>query len=252
MNHRFLDKAGWLRSSATSNAAQTRLFCLPHAGGSASMFRNWQPNLPATTEVIAVQLPGREDRLSTPAIADWQTLLDELMTHIAPLLDRPYMFYGHSLGALIAYWSSLELQDKGCALPAHLFLAACRAPFIAPRQMTHHLTDSAFIEHLRALSLTPQAILADSELMGLLLPTLRADFRLAETAPEHREIISLACPMTILHGTHDTEVPYSAIAAWQELCSYQATLVNYPGDHFFHLENTHDILKLIGKTAYLM
>lgn len=211
-----------------------RLFCFPYAGGGASIFRTWHDRLPQEVEICPVQLPGREGRLLEPPFSDLSTLIDELAVALSSFLDMPYVFFGHSMGALISFELTRHLrQMKHHPLPAHLFVSGRRAPQILdPDPPTSHLPDAEFVEELRRLKGTPEEVLENEELLHLLMPVIRADFHLCET---HTYIhgYPLECPITAFGGLYDTEVPRQMIAAWKEQTSSAFRLRFFDGGHFF-------------------
>jgi surfactin synthase thioesterase subunit len=84
-------------------APRLRLFCFPYAGGGASIYRTWPDDLPRDVEVCAIQLPGRERRLSEPPLRSLQKAVEILVGVMRPYLDLPFALFGHSMGALLAY-----------------------------------------------------------------------------------------------------------------------------------------------------
>lgn len=111
----------------------TRLFCFPYAGGGASAYRRWQRGLDAHdagVQVMPVQLPGREERYDEPRFTDLDALVDDLDAQLDEELAEPHIFYGHSMGALIAYSLARRRQARGAALPRALVLSSYRAPHL--------------------------------------------------------------------------------------------------------------------------
>ena len=232
MNQTFVPAASaWLRFRQSNPAASLRLFCFPYAGGSASVYRNWT-DLPPEIEVCPVQLPGRDERFREPAFTRGDALCDALVVALADHLDRPFAIFGHSMGAIIAYELTRRLQARGLS-PRHLFVSGQRAPHIPLRRpQSYDLPDPAFRNRLRELNGTPEEVLQDAELMGLLLPRLRCDFELSETyagtggAP-------LSCPITAFGGAQDHEVSRTDIAAWRDLTTSAFDSGIFPGGHFY-------------------
>src|SRR5579883_2155511 len=130
--------------------ARLRLFCFPYAGGAASIYRLWPQLLPETIEVHAIQLPGREGRLLEPTYVRLAPIIDEVTQAIAPLLDRPFALFGHSLGALLAFELARQLRRLQRPQPIHFFASARRAPqFADPDPPIHRLPDAEFLEEVR-------------------------------------------------------------------------------------------------------
>ncbi len=216
----------WIRWIKSNPNAQLRLFCFPYAGGSAAIFRAWAAALPDEVEIGAIQLPGRGDRLAEVPFTHLTPLLEALVPALVPYLDRPYVFFGHSMGAVISF----ELARR--FTPQHLFISGRRAPQSLSAPMLHTLSDQAFLAKLRSLNGTPQEVLANAELMQLFLPILRADFAVCETY-EYAEGSPLKCPISVFGGMSDRTEPIELLEAWRMHTQSDFSLSVLPGDHFF-------------------
>jgi medium-chain acyl-[acyl-carrier-protein] hydrolase len=210
-----------------------RLFCFPYAGGSASVFRTWSSELPAEIEVLPIQLPGRETRLREAPFTHISQLLPKLTEVLRPYMTMPFAFFGHSLGALIAFELTRHLRREGEPGPVHLFMSGHRAPQRPnPDPPIHELPDAEFMEEVRQFNGTPEELLGNAEMMRLVLPFLRADFTIYETyvyTPEE----PLDCSISALGGLGDVEVSREDSAAWRELTRGTFSLRMFPGNHFF-------------------
>lgn len=210
-----------------------RLFCFPHAGGGASAFRAWSRRLPAGVDVLAIQAPGREARLAEAPFQDLPPLVTEVAGALRAYGDCPIAFFGLSLGAIVAFEVARELQRRGSDGPIRLFVCACRAPHRVPRSSPiHGLPDANFLEELGRLGGTPHEILGEDELMGLLLPGLRADFRLAETYLTSTTA-RVECPISAFGGREDPEVTPEDMAGWALHTAGGFQFRLFPGAHFF-------------------
>jgi medium-chain acyl-[acyl-carrier-protein] hydrolase len=222
----------WLTRAPRSNA-RLRLFCLPYAGGGSSIFRNWQECLAPSIDPVPIQLPGRDARLLEKPNPDVHAVVEMLSEALEPYLDRPFALFGHSLGALISFELCRRLRLNGCPAPVRLFVSAFHAPQNPRRGKTiHHLSDSEFLEELRELGGTPEAVLRDRELMQILLPIVRSDFQMHETYA-YRESAPLDCPISAFGGLQDRHVPEADLRAWRAQTSADFSLKMFPGDHFF-------------------
>jgi surfactin synthase thioesterase subunit len=221
----------WLHSAPKPDD-RIRLFCLPYAGGSASVFREWQQELPVGTGVYAIQLPGRENRIAETPIRDMTTIVEAMANAIIPHLQLPFMLFGHSLGARIAFELVRHLRRNWGIRPARLIVAGSRAPQMPEPRPLHHLPEVEFLKELRRFSGTPEAIFQSKELMALLLPMLRADFAVDETYI-YREEAPLDCPISAFCGTRDEEAKREDMQAWADYTRSEFTLEMIEGEHFF-------------------
>ncbi|HEX5661096.1 MAG TPA: alpha/beta fold hydrolase [Polyangiales bacterium] len=210
-----------------------RLLCFPNAGGGASAYRLWQERLPDDIEVCAVQLPGRENRLREPALRELPALIELLRAETAQLRRGPFAFFGHSLGALVAFELTRALRRAGERLPVQLFVSSCRAPHTDDEGVAlSELDDASFLGALREFAGTPEAVLQDHELLALVLPTLRADFALRD-GYRCAEEPGLALPITVYGGEDDAHVSLSSLFAWRAHTQRSFSLARFPGGHFY-------------------
>jgi surfactin synthase thioesterase subunit len=223
---------GWLVRYRQNAQASLRLFCISYAGGGASVFRQWPDALQPGVEVCCIQLPGHEYRLGEPPYTRVAPLVQALADAIYPYLDRPFAFFGHSMGALISFELARQLRRTHDRCPGRLYLAAYRAPQLPnPNIKIYHLPSEVFKVVLRAEGI-PEMILQNEELMQAMLPTLRADFELCDTY-EYREEAPLGCPFSIFGGLEDVRISATDLEAWR-IHSYAAcSLSLLPGSHFF-------------------
>ncbi len=225
-----------------------RLFCFPNAGGAASMFRRWTRDaLPAAIEVCPVQLPGRESRLSEAPFTRISPLIDTLEGVIRPHLDLPFVFFGHSMGATVLYELTHRLTASGGPLPERLVVAGRRAPHIPDdNDPVHVMADAELIQRLRDYGGTPNEILDNREIMGLVLPAIRADFEVIEThAFASRAPLSM--PIEVLGGDGDVDAPQAHLEAWSEHTQASCRVQMFSGGHFFLHEEPEPTLASINQ-----
>ncbi len=214
--------------------AKVRLFCFPHAGIGASTYRPWSTDLPML-DVVAIQPPGRESRINEPSFQDYRPYVDAVVPAIQGLVDLPFAFFGHSLGALIAFETCRTLRAHGLPMPFKLFVSGRRAPHLNTGDKgLSQMSDKDLLEELRNYGGTPEELLANEELMSLMLPIVRADFRVHE-AYVHEPGEPLNIPMAAFGGIGDPEVPREHIDAWRQHTSAEFLLRMLPGEHFFVL-----------------
>ena len=236
----------WIICPSPNALAQVRLFCFPYAGGGASVFRTWSKSLPGHVEVCAIQLPGRESRFREPPLTQLPDILGALEQAIVPLLDKPFAFFGHSMGALISFELAHRLYLS--YQPVRLFVSACAAPQVPDlKPPFYHLPDEAFVKELHdRYQGIPQAVMEEKELLALLLPVLRADITL-ENQYRFTAKKRLACPITVFGGLQDKAVSRADLDAWREQTSSTFTLHMLPGDHFFLTNPNNPLLSTIAR-----
>jgi surfactin synthase thioesterase subunit len=188
------DNGRWIRRYHPQPDAPVRLVCLPHAGGSASFFFPMSRALAGTVEVLAVQYPGRQDRLKEPPIATIPLLADAVYDALLPWTDRPFAFFGHSMGAILAFETARRLEREKGLVAAALFASGRRAPATPRTETVHRRDDDGLIDEIRRLSGTDNQLLADPEIMRMVLPAIRADYRAAETYRLDADV-RVACPI---------------------------------------------------------
>ena len=219
-----------------------RLFCLPYAGGNASIFRRWSDSLPSFIEVVPIEIPGRGTRMGEKPFKSMKPLVEAIAAAISDHLDKPFAFFGHSMGAIVSFELTHRILSMRRVRPAHLFFSGRRAPHIVhPAVPSSSLPDSEFVEKLRRLEGTPVEVLENPELFELISPILRADFELMETytyAPRPR----LQCPITVLGGITDEDIISRDLEAWRKHAAGPFSMHMFPGNHFFL--HSHETLVL--------
>lgn len=223
----------WFSCSRTNPDARLRLFCFPHAGAGVTVYRSWADRLPDVVEVYSVNYPGRGIRIAERPFTDAQSMVQALAADLNLFLEKPFAFFGYSMGALISFELARRLLTDHRLQPVRLFAAACPAP-----QQTHFeqpifdLPEPEFIERLRNLKGTPAAVLQDRDLMQLMVPTLRADFQVCQTY-EYSPGALLSCPIAAFGGLWDESVTQAHLNGWGEQTIAWFALRMFPGDHFF-------------------
>ncbi len=210
-----------------------KLYCFHYAGGSAGIFRSWAKQLMPDIELIAIQLPGRDERFTETLYTDLTALMQAISTDTQHLIDTPCVLFGHSMGARLAYEYALKIQATQPGLLRGLIASAARAPQEPASDPIHHLDDSAFLSRVAEENGTPAEILANDELMSLLLPRIRADYTLTDTAPLDTREAPLDCPLYAFCGDQDPHIDGEKMQNWSDKSKQQFDLSIFSGDHFF-------------------
>jgi medium-chain acyl-[acyl-carrier-protein] hydrolase len=238
----------WISRPKPKSISRLRLFCFPHAGGGASTFFAWPTHLPAKVELCAVQYPGREERLSETPYVQFPALVAAIAEAIYPYLNKPFAFFGHSLGALVCFETAQYLRQQGALSPVHLFVSGCRAPqFINSNSPPSTLSDAMFIEEVRQrYGGIPDLVMQNHELLELFLPILRADFALLGNY-RYEQRPPLCVPLSVFGGEADHQVHYGHLTAWREQTQGDFALNILPGNHFFLHKNRERICHSLGE-----
>ena len=243
---------GWAIYPSPNPGARLRLFCFPYAGGGATIFSTWARSLPPEVEVVAVQPPGREGRLAEPPIPDLAQLVEAMHRELQPHFDRPFAFFGHSNGGLMAFELARTLRRQGGPMPLHLFASGRPAPQLELHDPPiHQLPHDEFIDELRRFAGTPEEILQNEEIMELIMPLLRADFALGETYVYTSEP-PLDLPVSAYGGVRDEEVDEEEISAWREQTSGEFQMKMFPGGHFFLNDDRPQVLAELSRELRLL
>ncbi|MEO9028932.1 MAG: thioesterase domain-containing protein [Ktedonobacteraceae bacterium] len=240
-----LSPSAWVHCPLPLPQAQFRLFCLPYAGGDASLFHVWPQFLPPDMrdriEICPIQLPGRANRIREPLFTSVAALIDALVpseltrSPLAPFLDKPFGFFGASLGGIIAFEIVRTLDARHQINASALCIAACGAPHLPGLygvRGAERVTDTNLVEQIRAFGGTPEIILSNERLLRLILPKIRADSLMAATYA-YTPDLSLDCPITVCSGIDDRLVSLADLAAWQVHTHHAFHMYTFVGDHFF-------------------
>ena len=236
----------WLGKSEFSTSAKIRLFCFPYAGGGASTYRSWESQLPPEIEVCPIQLPGRENRISEAPFTQLTELVEALADVLKPVLDKPFAFYGHSMGGLLAFEVAKCLRDRFGLLPIHLFIGATIAPQLPnpfpSLDLSSPLNLTSFLRRLG----TSSKVLQNTELKEALLPTMQADF-LALESYIYKDNAPLDCPISAFTGSKDRFVSQEDMAAWNTQTLGGFHLESVAGSHLFLESDREQVLQTISR-----
>ncbi|MGQ5597344.1 thioesterase II family protein [Streptomyces sp. ESR1.13] len=238
----------WLRRWSGGPAPRFTLVCLPHAGGTAGFYRPWAALTPPEVELLAVQYPGREDRLEDPGAADMGELVRAVADALQPLLDRPYALFGHSMGSAVAWELTHELAGRRAPGPRRLFASGRVAPGTAVTGQLHRQSDDVLSSELARLGGTSREILDDPGLRSLVLTAVRHDYRIIETyRPADRP--PLSCPLHVLTGSADPELgeerSRDRAGGWADLTTARTEVRVFPGDHFYLTPRRREVVATV-------
>jgi surfactin synthase thioesterase subunit len=233
---RSVAKTRWFFEASPDGGVRSRLFCFPYAGGGANVYFHWRSRLLSKRiGVCAIQLPGRESRFSEPAMTDIGVLVCQICDSIEQYLDKPFSLFGHSMGTLIAFEIVRELERRRLRLPEWLLVSGSVAPHRRVDESLHTLPERQFITAVtERYGGFPREVLANQDLIELVIPILKADFALIE---RYRFEVGATVPVKIavFGGNADKAVPSRELLHWSDLVRNNETVhhVMFAGDHFF-------------------
>lgn len=237
----------WFRTFRPGSFPGVRLVCFPHAGGGPTAFRAWPRWLPYDVELLAVCYPGRQDRIREPV----PTTMDELVTGVvdalAPLLDRPTVLFGHSMGASVAFEVTRRLEVTRRDRPRQIFVSGRRPPGLTPADLPDLGDDTAVLDDVRRLGGIDPALLDEAAVHQVILPVLRADYRLLAG---YRPSVTarIRTPIVAYVGDRDPDVTVDQMRAWSEATRSSFAARVFPGDHFYLVEQERALVTdLVGR-----
>lgn len=239
-----------LRRFAERPSAAVRLVCIPHAGAGASMYGRWPALLPPSIELLAVQLPGREDRLREAPFTEWAPLVEAAGVALAPFATKPIALFGHSFGAVLAWELALWLAQRRPRDLAHLFVSGRRGPDQTPPATSPLATlpDEQFLETLdRRYGTFGVASIRHPEILELVLPALRADVTLLENH-NRKSAPPIACPLTGYLGLADPSATAVDLDGWrrESLGTFRSRL--FEGGHFYLTDRREDVVADVARS----
>jgi len=233
----------WFRRPLAPATGRLRLLCFPPAGSGANFYRQWSHLMPAAIEVLAVQYPGREDRIAEPLCESLASLVDGIAQAAMTLREKPLALFGHSMGAAVAHETAKRLEAAGIRIE-HLFVSGRPPPHRQRSKAIHRRDDDGVLAEIARLGGTPSAVLENAELRALLLPSIRADFHLIETY-EGGLVPALRAPVSAFIGTADTEVGQQEAVQWADVTGGAFDLTCYEGGHFYLVDRPAPLIRAL-------
>ncbi|ELY4477108.1 thioesterase [Salmonella enterica] len=224
--------SAWLRHAPVLSTARIKLFCLPHAGGNASLYQPWLPLLPSTVTLCQVCLPARLERFGQPMPDSFPALIRVLADEIQPVIDGPWAIFGHSMGGAVAHELVLELSRRGVPEPELLAISGRGAPQFHQAGTLHQQSDEALCRELIRLDSDNFRALEHAEMREFILPAIRADYRLIETY-RATPCGVLGCPLAIFWGTDDEELSEMTTSGWRIWSEGAFHQRCFRGGHFY-------------------
>ncbi|KOV68808.1 hypothetical protein ADK64_07260 [Streptomyces sp. MMG1121] len=224
------------------------LVCLPHAGSGAFQFRGWQALAGPEVAVVAVQLPGRENRWREEPATRAADVVEDLAPALAARLDRPYLVFGHSMGALLGYEAARALGNRFGLWPLGVVASACRAPDDQGEPTgTAGLSDRELVAELAAEGFVPEQAVGNDKLVSLLARPLRADLTLCDRYLPPATDPVLPCPVHAWRGRDDLGVTDEHSRRWSAWSAAPAGVRRFTGGHLYHLDRPDEVVDALRR-----
>ena len=237
--------SGLIRWSETPDPL-LRLICFPHAGGGASTYREWPRDLPPEVDVWAVAYPGRESRFHDPLPDDLTSLASEIVDNLLHVADLPYAFFGHSMGGIISLEVAEQLRQQKRLEPWAMYVSGHGVPCPACQSdPVSQLDDEAFLQRIQSIGGTSAEVLANPELVELILPVLRSDIGMCERY-RCEQSRPLNCRMIAFGGADDPHVTVEDMERWSERTTGRFDFYDFPGGHFYLRDSSTEVLRIIS------
>lgn len=224
-----------------------KLFCLPHAGGSATVYMRWKRYLSEGIELHPLEPAGRGKRLAEPHYRSMDEMIDDLCGCLEQQLDgSDFAFFGHSMGALVAYELTHAVTRRMGREPVHLFVSGTYPPRAKKLNILHSLSDDRLCEEIKRLGGTEGELLEREDLLRLFLPVLRADLQLVETHRFADKPDRIPCDLSVLSGKKDRATAGYDLSEWSRYGSRDCRFYEFEGGHFFINEHVAQVVSVIN------
>lgn len=227
-----MSKTKWFPYGANTNSkCKIQVFCFYFAGGSSSVFKQW---VGASKEIafIPVELPGRGMRIGEPGMERIEEVVGDIIPMIYEVARPPFSFFGHSMGAMIAFQTAWQLHSHHMLIPEMLIVAGRHAPHRPdPSRLNSKMNDDELINELKRLNGTPGEILDNPEMIRFLIPIIRSDLKLHESFKYTGQTLQI--PIYAHCGHLDYEADKKIMGYWKEVTDGPFQIEEFQGDHFF-------------------
>lgn len=231
-----------------------KMFCLPHAGGSATVYTKWKKYLDENIELQPVELSGRGSRMNEPLYSSLNEAIDDAAEVIKSKIysEEDYIIYGHSMGAAIAYEVCCKFLKDNIKLPKNLFLSGRQCPFIdRDVEEIYKLNDEEFEKYILSLDGTPKEVFQDKELSKIFVPIIRSDYKNIETFKSINKTTVLPLPITVLNGCKD-DLTDEEINGWSKFTNKEFKRFDFDGGHFFLHDKISEVVNIVNNEVFYL
>jgi surfactin synthase thioesterase subunit len=236
----------WFKPIRVNSQAKVNLVCFPFAGSGASIFFPWEKFLHSDFNIYAFQAPGREDRIGEDLIDNLELLVQKGSAELLKLANKPIILFGHSLGAVIAFEITKLIEKQGIE-PKCLIVSGRQPPHLSLKMPPiSELSDQDLLKGLLDLEGTDREIVKHPELLEIILPIIRADFKIGEKylLPIQDQI---NCPIIAIGANNDPWVKVDELSQWQKFTRQECQLKTISGDHFYVKNDFQEIVQLLNQ-----
>jgi surfactin synthase thioesterase subunit len=237
----------WVRRFHEAGDASTRLVCFPHAGGSASYFFRLSAALSPEFNVCAIQYPGRQDRRSEPFVETIDDLADCIYAALNPVIDGPVAFFGHSMGAVVAFEVARRFEQRAQITPTTVFVSAWRGPSRLGDETIQLGDDADLVKKMCELGGTDPRLLGNKEMREMVLPAFRNDVWALERYTPSPDV-RISAPIVVMTAVDDPSTTMEDAMAWHEHTSGGGTTHTFDGGHFYLERHAHRVITVIAET----
>jgi medium-chain acyl-[acyl-carrier-protein] hydrolase len=239
----------WIVAGVRPKTPDVRIICFSSAGGSAFQFRQWDSHASGRSEFLGIQIPGHDERFREPLLRRADAIIENIGPSLLGVSDRPFVLFGHSLGALLAFEFARWARRQGAAGPMRLIVASRSSPRVKPEYApVHELPEQDFMRVLRLYGGTTDSILENQEVMRHFVPIIRADLEVNRLYSYRREP-PFEFPITAIWGDSDPVTTKAEVEGWCAETNGVFNLMTVPGGHFFFRDRIGEIIKVIEQEA---
>ncbi|MGM9978313.1 MAG: thioesterase II family protein [Clostridium sp.] len=223
-----------------------QLFCLPYAGGSATIYYKFSKYLNDNIEVVPVELAGRGMRADESGYNDFEDIVEDVSNIILNEWNgNEFSIIGYSMGSLIAYEVYYKLLKKRNIIPKNMFMCAATSPNVEDRRkIPTDTSDEEFCRRVTELGGMSPEILEDKELLKIFLPIIRNDIKVYNKYVFKEREEKIKSNVFVLYS--DEENDYDRIWEWRNYCVNNCNFTRFQGGHFFINKYLKDIIEIIN------
>lgn len=227
-----------------------KLFCIPHAGGTAASYLQWKIFLDKNIEIIPVELKGRGIRMNESFYENIQEAVDDIYLFIKKNINNSsYAIFGHSMGALLAFEVVHKIQSEKCPLPVHMFFSGRNPPHYRDEDVDFYLqSDQTLINEFIRIDKKQEKIFKDDNIKSIFLPIIRADYKILCLYDYMQKSDKINCDISILNGKDDLSINNDTMGDWKNYSSKRCELIFFDGSHFFVYENKKNTVNFLNET----